>query len=154
MSDRCLLARGADWPVTQFSTLAGFIEPGESLEQAVAREVLEEVGVRVADPIYVGSQPHPFPSSLMLGFTARAVTTDIHLDQSEIAEARWLSRDALRSAVDSGEMTFAPSVSISRRLVEAWYGGPLWCPQPNGGSVCEGIPTDTKSRADEAQRTS
>ena len=85
--DRCLLARGPQWPEGRFSVLAGFVEPGESLEQAVAREVVEEVGITVTAPRYLGSQPWPFPRSLMLGFFARATTTEIVCDPEEIAEA-------------------------------------------------------------------
>lgn len=123
--DRCLLGHQAQWPTGRFSTLAGFVEPGESLEQAVIREVREETNVEVVDPEYAGSQPWPFPSSLMLGFFARAVTTDISVDGEEIAEARWFTRAELRAAVASGEVHPPGAVSIARRLVEAWYGGPL-----------------------------
>ena len=123
--DRCLLGRQPSWPVGRFSTLAGFVEPGEPLEHAVAREVHEETGIEVVDPVYAGSQPWPFPSSLMLGFFARAVTTQIKVDEEEIAEARWLSRDELREAVDSGELLLPGRVSIARRLIETWYGAEL-----------------------------
>ncbi|MEV7011825.1 NAD(+) diphosphatase [Streptosporangium sp. NPDC051022] len=123
--DRCLLARGPQWPEGRFSVLAGFVEPGESLENAVAREVAEEVGVRVVEPRYLGSQPWPFPRSLMLGFFARAVSTEFVLDREEIAEARWFSRAELRAALDSGEVRLPSEVSIARRLIETWYGEPL-----------------------------
>ncbi len=123
--DRCLLARGPQWPEGRLSVLAGFVEPGESLEHAVAREVVEEVGVRVVNPRYLGSQPWPFPRSLMLGFFARAVSTELVLDAEEIAEARWFSRAELRAALDSGEVRLPPEVSIARRLIETWYGEPL-----------------------------
>ncbi|MBB4918076.1 NAD(+) diphosphatase [Streptosporangium saharense] len=123
--DRCLLARGPQWPQGRLSVLAGFVEPGESLEHAVAREVSEEVGVRVVEPRYLGSQPWPFPRSLMLGFFARAVSTEFALDHDEIAEARWFSRAELRAALDSGELLLPPEVSIARRLIETWYGEPL-----------------------------
>lgn len=89
---RLLLGRGVQWPENQFSVLAGFVEPGESLETAVAREVLEESGVHVTHVRYLGSQPWPFPGSLMLGFTARAVTTQLRHDPEEMAEVRWVSR--------------------------------------------------------------
>ncbi|MFB9250840.1 NAD(+) diphosphatase [Sphaerisporangium melleum] len=123
--DRCLLARGPQWPEGRYSVLAGFVEPGESLEQAVAREVLEEVGVTVAEPRYLGSQPWPFPRSLMLGFFARATSTEITLDPAEIAEAMWLTRSELGAAVENGEIRLPPGVSIARRLIETWYGSHL-----------------------------
>lgn len=123
--DRCLLARGPQWPRKSFSVLAGFVEPGESLEHAVVREVAEEVGVRVTDPRYLGSQPWPFPRSLMLGFSARAVSTEFVLDPEEIAEARWFGRAELCDALKSGEVRLPSEVSIARRLIETWYGGPL-----------------------------
>ncbi|MFB9678068.1 NAD(+) diphosphatase [Streptosporangium vulgare] len=123
--DRCLLARGPQWPEGRLSVLAGFVEPGESLEHAVAREVAEEVGVRVAEPRYMGSQPWPFPRSLMLGFFARATSTEFVLDPEEIAEAHWFSRAELLAATESGEVRLPSEVSIARRLIETWYGEPL-----------------------------
>jgi len=123
--DRALLGRQPVWPEGRFSTLAGFVEPGESLEQAVAREVHEEVGVRVTDVSYVASQPWPFPSSLMLGFRARATGTEVTVDEKEIAEARWFTRAELRVATDSREVLLPSAVSIARRLIEDWYGGAL-----------------------------
>lgn len=123
--DRCLLGRQGSWPVGRFSTLAGFVEPGEPLEHAVAREVHEETGIHVVDAEYAGSQPWPFPSSLMLGFFARAISTRIQVDEEEIVEARWLSRADLKAAVESGELLLPGEVSIARRLIETWYGSPL-----------------------------
>ncbi|GAA3623381.1 NAD(+) diphosphatase [Nonomuraea rosea] len=123
--DRCLLARGPQWPEGRLSILAGFVEPGESLEYAVAREVAEEVGVTVVNPRYLGSQPWPFPRSLMLGFFADAITTALTPDSEEIAEARWFSRAELAAALESGELRLPPPVSIARRLIETWYGGEL-----------------------------
>jgi NAD+ diphosphatase len=122
--DRVLLARGPDWPVGRYSTLAGFVEPGESLESAVRREVAEEVGVQVGEVEYLGSQPWPFPSSLMLGFTARALTTDVCVDGVEVSEARWFTREQLAADIASGEVVSPPGISISQRLVELWFGGP------------------------------
>lgn len=123
--DRALLGRQASWPKGRFSTLAGFVEPGESAETTVRREVFEEAGVRVGAVRYAGSQPWPFPGSLMIGFFADAATTQIQVDGIELGEARWFSREELGALVDSGEVAVAPGISISRRLVEHWYGGPL-----------------------------
>ncbi|MFD1940299.1 NAD(+) diphosphatase [Nonomuraea mangrovi] len=123
--DRCLLARGPQWPEGRLSILAGFVEPGESLEHAVIREVAEEVGVTVVNPRYLGSQPWPFPRSLMLGFFAHATTTELVCDADEIAEARWFTRAELLAALESGEVRLPPPVSIARRLIETWYGGHL-----------------------------
>ncbi|GAB1821392.1 NAD(+) diphosphatase [Herbidospora sp. RD11066] len=123
--DRILLARGPQWPEGRMSVLAGFVEPGESLEAALAREVFEEVGVRVADPRYLGSQPWPFPRSLMLGFFARALDSKLTLDPKEIAEARWYSREEMRLAIATGDLRLPPPVSIARRLIETWYGSAI-----------------------------
>ena len=124
--DRCLLARNAMWPERRVSILAGFVEPGESAEQALAREVHEETGITVADARYVGSQPWPMPHSLMLGFRARATgSLEITVDSDEIAEARWFSRDELRACIASGEIRLPPPVSIAHRIIESWYGGHL-----------------------------
>lgn len=127
--DRALLGRRVDWPETFFSTLAGFVEAGESAEAAVLRELSEEAGVDV-DPSaldYLGSQPWPFPSSLMLGYRARlAPGSRVAVpDGVEIAEVRWFSREEMAAAAASGELRIPPSVSIARRLIEHWYGGPL-----------------------------
>ncbi|HEY0890212.1 MAG TPA: NAD(+) diphosphatase [Nocardioides sp.] len=123
--ERCLLGRQAVWPPGRFSTLAGFCEPGESLEDAVRREVAEETGVRVGEVTYVGNQPWPLPASLMLGFTGRAETTDITVDVDEIEDARWFTREDLRAGAEAGELVLPGGVSISRSLIEGWYGGPL-----------------------------
>ncbi|WP_019634668.1 NAD(+) diphosphatase [Actinomadura atramentaria] len=125
-ADRVLLARGPQWPADRRSILAGFVEPGESLEQAVAREVREEVGVGVRDVEYLGSQPWPLPQSLMLGFFARLDgPADLVLDGAEISDAGWYGRDELRAAVESGEIVTPGAVSIAAQLIERWYGGPL-----------------------------
>lgn len=124
--DRALLARNPHWPEGRFSTLAGFVEPGEALEDAVRREVAEEVGLVVEEATYLGSQPWPFPQSLMLGFRARATSTDITVDRDEIAEAQWFTRDELLEAAKEDRIVLPPpGVSISRWLVEDWFGGEL-----------------------------
>jgi NAD+ diphosphatase len=126
--DRCLLARNAQWPPRRVSVLAGFVEPGESAEQAVAREVHEETGVVVSAVTYAGSQPWPMPHNLMLGFRAQATGTEITVDEDEIAEANWFSRDDLRNALLSRDLLMPPSLSISRWLIETWYGSDLPAP--------------------------
>ncbi len=127
--DRILLAHGARWAGRRFSTLAGFVEPGESLETAVRREVGEEVGVQVGDVAYVASQPWPFPASLMVAFRARALSTEIVVDGQEVTEARWFTRAELRAAVQAGEVTLPMRTSIALALIEQWIGGPLDAPQ-------------------------
>ncbi len=124
--DRALLARNPAWPEGRFSTLAGFVEPGESLEDAVRREVFEEVGVTVGEVTYGASQPWPFPASLMLGFFGKATATDITVDQQEIAEAAWITRDELVAYGEAGTLLLPPSgVSISSWLIETWLGQDL-----------------------------
>jgi NAD+ diphosphatase len=124
--DRALLARNAQWPPGRVSILAGFVEPGESAEQAVAREVLEETGLVVGQIRYVGSQPWPMPHSLMLGFRAHADgAQQIQVDAHEIAEAAWFSRTGLRDAVERGEIKLPPPVSIAHHIIASWYGGEL-----------------------------
>ena len=120
-----LLGRNQAWPPGRWSTLAGFCEPGETLEDAVRREVDEEVGVTVGEVSYFGSQPWPLPASLMLGFTGRAVTTEIDVDGAEIEEARWWTRAEFEAAVRSGEMCVPRGISISSSLIESWFGRPL-----------------------------
>jgi NAD+ diphosphatase len=121
--EKCLLAHNPQWPdPRRHSVLAGFVEAGESLEQAVIREVAEEVGVAVSAPTYMGSQPWPFPRSLMLGYTAQAVGEAQRTDHSEIAAMRWLSRDELRAATESGDVLLPGHVSIARKLIEHWQG--------------------------------
>ncbi len=122
---RCLLARQPSWPGRRFSVLAGFVEPGESLEQAVVREVDEEVGLPVRDARYEASQPWPFPASLMLGFTARADAADVERRDGEIAQARWYTREELCRATEDGSLLLPGRVSIARLLIERWYGGSL-----------------------------
>jgi NAD+ diphosphatase len=115
--ERALLGRQATWPLGRYSTVAGFVEPGESLEDAVAREVLEETGVSVDGIEYHSSQPWPFPASLMLGFTAHALTHTVHLHDRELEDARWFSR----ADIAAGLPLLPPSQSISYRLIEHWF---------------------------------
>jgi NAD+ diphosphatase len=123
---RCLLARNQRWPARRVSILAGFVEPGESAEQAVVREVAEETGIVVGDVRYLGSQPWPMPQSLMLGFRARAASgQQITVDADEISEAHWFGRDDLRAAIAAGDVLLPPPVSIAHRIIETWYGEPL-----------------------------
>lgn len=124
--DRLLLGTNSAWEPNRYSLLAGFVEPGESLEAAVAREVFEESGIRVVDASYVGSQPWPFPASLMLGFTARVDQhreSTLTPDGDEILELRWFSRDELREAL--GRITLPNPTSIARVMIEHWYGGKI-----------------------------
>lgn len=123
-----LLGRNRAWPAGRWSTLAGFCEPGETLEDAVRREVHEEVGVHVGEVSYFGSQPWPLPASLMLGFTGRAISTDIDVDGAEIEEARWWTRDDLEAAGRSGELVVPKGISISSSLIQTWFGRPLGGP--------------------------
>jgi NAD+ diphosphatase len=133
--DRLLLGSNAQWESDRYSLLAGFVEPGESLEAAVAREVYEESGVRVTGTTYVGSQPWPFPASLMLGFLAHVdekVESVLTPDGAEIVDLRWFSRDELYAA--RGEIRLPGSTSIAHALIEEWYGGPLDAPPPGSPS--------------------
>ncbi|MGH3362971.1 MAG: NAD(+) diphosphatase [Nocardioides sp.] len=120
-----LLGRQHSWPSGRWSTLAGFCEPGETLQDAVRREVDEEVGVAVGEVTYFGNQPWPLPASLMIGFLARAESRTIDVDGAEIEEARWFTREQLRVAAEAGEVKVPRSVSISSSLLEHWYGEPL-----------------------------
>jgi NAD+ diphosphatase len=124
--DRILLGSNALWESNRFSLLAGFVEPGESLEAAVIREVFEESGIWVSDPVYLGSQPWPFPASLMLGFTARVDadrTSTLKPDGAEILELRWFSRDELRAS--RGEVMLPGPTSIAHAIIEEWLGEPI-----------------------------
>jgi NAD+ diphosphatase len=120
--ERCLLGRKPEWPAGMHSTLAGFVEPGESLEEAVAREVNEETGVVVDEVAYHSSQPWPFPASLMLGFHARARSVAITVDPEELEHAAWYERGFLRAHRDDDELRLPRGDSIARRLVEDWLG--------------------------------
>ena len=117
--DRILMARAARFPGRMFSVLAGFVEPGESLEQTVAREVFEECGVRATNIAYRSSQPWPFPASIMLGFTAETADEEIVIDGDEIIEARWFTRDDVRDR-DRRDFSIPPRFSIARALIDEW----------------------------------
>ena len=124
--DRILLGSNALWKSNRYSLLAGFVEPGESLESAVVREVFEESGIRVANPVYLGSQPWPFPASIMLGF--RAIVDPDRLstlrpDGEEILDLRWFSREELAASLD--EIALPGPTSIARAILEDWFGGPI-----------------------------
>jgi NAD+ diphosphatase len=126
--DRILLGRQSSWPEGRYSTLAGFVDAAETLEQAVIREVLEETGVAVTDPVYFGSQPWPFPSSLMLGFSATALGEAIHCSDAELEDARWFSA----ADIESARISLPSPYSISYALIHHWYvshtGKPLSTP--------------------------
>jgi NAD+ diphosphatase len=122
--DGLLLGRQARWPDGRFSLLAGYVEAGETLEEAVRREVLEESGVVLDSVTYLASQPWPFPSSLMLGFSALAERGDPSPGDDELAEVRWFERSEIEAAArDEGELKLAPPYSIARRLIDAWLAG-------------------------------
>jgi NAD+ diphosphatase len=119
--DRLLLGRQASWPEGRFSVLAGFVEPGETLEEAVRREVLEESGIEVGEVAYVGSQPWPFPSSLMIGFNAAAAGGEPRPGDDELMEVRWFERAEVEAAArGEGNVFLSPPYSIARRLIDAW----------------------------------
>ena len=120
-----LLGRQSVWPPDRWSTLAGFVEPGETFEDAVRREVMEEVGVPVGRVDYFGNQPWPLPASLMVGFVAHAESTEIEVDGAEIEEARWFARSDFERAVADGEIKVPQGVSISSSLLIHWYGEEL-----------------------------
>ena len=133
---RCLLGRQPRFPPRRYSAVAGFVEPGETLEAAVRREVQEEVGAALAQVRYIGSQPWPFPSSLMVGFLAEARGETISLNDRELEDARWFTRAQLEEALHAeragseAELTLPPAGSIARRLIEHWLAAP---PMPAGG---------------------
>ena len=120
---KLLLGRGLGWPERAYSALAGFVEPGESIEEAVAREVLEETGVVVRDVAYIASQPWPFPSQLMMGAYCVADAPDITLDTTELADARWFTRDEIRAAMQGdadAPMNTPPRQAIAHHLLRWW----------------------------------
>ena len=114
---QCLLGQQATWPEGRFSTIAGFVEPGESLEDAVIREVKEETNIDATNARYLGSQPWPFPNAMMIGFHAKPGSYDIKLNDEELSEAGWFTRDE----ITSGDISLPPTTSIAFRLIEAWF---------------------------------
>jgi NAD+ diphosphatase len=131
--DRALLGRQAQWPAGRYSALAGFVEPGESLEEAVAREVREEAGVRVDDVRYRSSQPWPFPTSLMLGFSARWAGGEPAVRDDELEDVGWFTREA----IVGGEVLLPPPTAIARRLIDEWLGDDA-APDAAGGLAVQG----------------
>jgi NAD+ diphosphatase len=119
--ERCLLGRKPEWPPKRYSTLAGFVEPGESLEAAVVREVREETSVEVESIHYFASQPWPFPSSLMLGFRAEAASDGIDVGEDELEDARWFTRQEMRDSIADGTLKLPFHLAISYHLIESWY---------------------------------
>ena len=122
--DKCLLGRQAAWPAGFYSCIAGFVEPGETLETAVRREGLEETGVKIGEVHYVASQPWPFPASLMLGFRAEALTTDLQHRDDELEDCRWFSKADVRAFGERGEdspgFKLPPRFAIARTLIDGW----------------------------------
>jgi NAD+ diphosphatase len=119
--ERCLLGRKSMWPEHMHSCVSGFVEPGETLEEAVIREVREETGVEIRSMYYHSSQPWPFPSSLMLGFTAEAANGDIRVDREELENARWFTREEMRQGLEEGTLRLPTPISVSFRLIEDWF---------------------------------
>ena len=131
-ADRILLGHQPVWPEGRFSAFAGFLEPGETFEQCVAREALEESGVKLSEIKYLGSQPWPFPASIMIAFEAVTdAPDDARPDGEEITEVKWFSREELKAAAADGSLLLPPTVSVARRMIEGWLGekavgGELW----------------------------
>ena len=123
--DRCLLGRSNHYATNMYSTLAGFVEPGESLEMTVRREMMEEVGIAVENIDYIASQPWPFPSSLMLGFFAEATHTDLTLDKDEVVEAKWFTAQELMDLSEAGEIILSREDSIANFLIKKWINDQL-----------------------------
>ena len=120
--DRILLGRQKIWPERRFSCFAGFVEPGESFEQTVLREVFEESGIKLEEITYLGSQPWPFPASIMISFSAIATNPDDAIpDGEEIEEIRWLSRNQMRESIADESLTLPPNMSVARKMIEFWY---------------------------------
>ena len=119
--DRCLLGRKTEWPENMYSTLAGFVEPAESLETALIREVREEAGVEVSSMCYFASQPWPFPNSLMLAFTAQAASETIQIGEEELEDACWFTREEIREGLVQGTLRLSLKLAISFHLIENWF---------------------------------
>ncbi|MBF9255042.1 NAD(+) diphosphatase [Pontibacter sp. 172403-2] len=135
--DACLLARQATWPKSRYATLAGFLEPGETLEQAVAREAMEETGVQLASITYHSSQPWPFPASVMAGFMATASSRSLAVNYNEMEDARWFTRQEIADGLQQGTFLLPPQVSISYRLIRDWYNA---APGHQLEEVMQGLP--------------
>jgi len=118
----CLVGRGKQFPPGMFSALAGFVEPGETIEEAVRRELMEEASVKVAEVTYYATQPWPFPSSLMIGCFAKAESLDAKPDESELAEIKWLERSEARRLIDGGggSIKVPPPIAIAHHLIKTW----------------------------------
>ena len=119
--EHCLLGRQPEWAANRFSTLAGFVEPGENLEAALRREIREETGIRVGRMCYLRSQPWPYPASLMLGFRAEAESTEIRCNDGELAEARWFSRADISAGLKAGSLALSLPGSSSHALIRQWF---------------------------------
>ncbi len=119
--DACLLGRQAVWPTGMYATIAGFLEPGETLEQAVAREAQEETGVILSKVSYHSSQPWPFPSSIMVGFQAVAANRNLSMENDELEDARWFTREEIARGLQDQTLRLPPAISISYRLIQDWY---------------------------------
>jgi NAD+ diphosphatase len=121
-NDRVLLGRQKIWPERRFSCFAGFVEPGESFEQTVLREVFEESAIRLDSITYLGSQPWPFPASIMISFSGIAINPEsAKADGEEIEEIRWFTRDQMREAIVDKSLTLPPGMSVARKMIEFWY---------------------------------
>jgi len=121
--DRILLGRQKVWPKNRFSTFAGFVEPGESFENCVTREVMEEAGVKLREINYLGSQPWPFPASLMIAFEAITHTPELaRADGEEIEEIRWFTREEMKRAIAEKSLILPLEISVARQMIKAWYG--------------------------------
>ena len=121
--DRILLGRQKVWPAKRFSTFAGFVEPGESFENAVLREVKEECGGEVVTMNYLGSQPWPFPASIMIAYEAEISNPDsVKADGEEIEEIIWLDRSSIKTKIADGELLLPPIISVARAMINSWFG--------------------------------